>query len=157
MKPAGFLLENGSQRLLSLRRRSHRRARIAFRVGWPKTRPNLHLRFSPLGATAGNQRSATPRSATSRAALWLSRISTPPCSWVKSIPAQAGCKPPNPLRAEGGDQFVQLVGNGLHLGLRGRIGHRQAQRQGGDEPGAGVVEAVLDGLELAAHFARDER
>ena len=45
----------------------------------------------------------------------------------------------------------------LHLGLGGRIGNRQAQRREGDEARADVVEVVLDGLELPAHFARDQR
>ena len=98
--------------LLPLRsqcRRWHRRARIAFRVGWPKTWPNLHLRFSLPGAIAGNQRSATPRSAASRATLWLSRISGPPCSWFQSIPAPAGCKPRNPRNQEYGARGQRRV------------------------------------------------
>ena len=38
--------------------------------------------------------------------------------------------------------------------LGGRIGNRQAQRREGDEARTEVVEVVLDGLELAAHFSR---
>jgi hypothetical protein len=33
----------------------------------------------------------------------------------------------------------------------------QAQRRDGDEARTDVVEVVLDGLELTAHFSRDQR
>src|ERR1035441_5813196 len=125
MKPAGLLLENGSQRLLSRCRRWYRRARIAFRVGWPKTWPNPHLRYSLPGAIEGSQRSATPRSAASRATLWLSRISAPPCSWVKSIPAPADCKPRNPRNQEYGARDHRCV-IGRQAGIEDRGGHKQA-------------------------------
>ena len=40
---------------------------------------------------------------------------------------------------------------------RRRIGNRQAQRRHGEELAIDAVEEVLDGLELAAQFARNER
>lgn len=51
----------------------------------------------------------------------------------------------------------QFVRNRLHVGLGGRIENRQAQRRDGDEARTEVVEVVLDGLELAGHFARGQR
>jgi len=58
---------------------------------------------------------------------------------------------------QGVGHLIQFVRNRLHLGLGGRIGNRLAQRREGDETRTDVVEVVLDGLELAAQFARDQR
>jgi hypothetical protein len=54
---------------------------------------------------------------------------------------------------QGGDHLIEPVGDGLHLGLGGRVRDRQAELH---HPG-GHVEAVLDGLELAAQFRREDR
>ena len=59
--------------------------------------------------------------------------------------------------AQGVEQLIQFVRNRLHVGLGGRSENRQAQRRDGDEARTEVVEVVLDGLELAGHFARGQR
>jgi hypothetical protein len=58
---------------------------------------------------------------------------------------------------QGVDQLIQFLRDGLHVGLGERIGNRQTQRGEGDEAPTDVVEVVLNGLELAAHFARGQR
>jgi len=63
-----------------------------------------------------------------------------------------------------GEHLVDLVGDGLHLGLRGRIGDRQVQALDAVGAQRGVVELrlqiiaeVLEPIELRAQFGRADR